>query len=199
MSAAPFPGTVIVIGASAGGVEALKLLAAALPAGFPAAVVVVLHLAPNGPSVLPQILDRVCRLPVLLARDGAALAAGTVLVAPPNRHLELSGATVRLTATPPLRHHRPSIDQLFSTAAATLGTRVVGVVLSGALDDGAAGLAAIHLAGGAAVVQEPSEAHYPDMPRSALAAVPEALTLPLDRIADALTLLAAGAPGNTPG
>jgi two-component system, chemotaxis family, protein-glutamate methylesterase/glutaminase len=185
-------GPVVVVGASAGGVEALKLLVAGLPADFPAAVLIVLHLAPGGPSVLPQILARECVLPVVVAEDGAALRAATVYVGPPNQHLELVGNTVRLSSGPPQDHHRPSVDRLFSTASAAAGSRVVGVVLSGALDDGAEGLAEIRAAGGTAVVQDPDTADYPDMPSNALSAVPDALRLPLADLAAELVRLCGG-------
>ena len=177
------PCPVVVIGASAGGVEALQVLIGGLPRGLSAAVVVVLHLAPGGPSVLPQILARAGALPVVAATDGVRLIAGTVYVGPANYHVLVDGDTLNLTVGPPKDHHRPSIDLLFSSAAATVGPATIGVVLSGALRDGAEGLAAITAAGGHAVVQNPATANYPDMPRNALAAVPDALQLPLDDIA----------------
>jgi two-component system, chemotaxis family, protein-glutamate methylesterase/glutaminase len=199
MTSHPFTGPVVVVGASAGGVEALKVLVAGLPDDFPAAVVVVLHLGPGGPSVLPQILARQARLPVVVAQSGLALAAGSIYVGPPNRHLELNGDRLRLTADPPQDHHRPSIDRLFSSAAVALGARVIGVILSGSLHDGALGLAAIALAGGTAVVQEPDSADYPGMPASALVAVPSALRLPLDELAGGLVRLCGDTTAAPPG
>jgi two-component system chemotaxis response regulator CheB len=183
---------VILLGASAGGIEALKLVVAGLPVDLPAAILVVLHLAPSGPSVLPQILDRHTALPVVVARDGAELVPGTIHVGPPDRHLELSDRTIRLTTSPPQDYHRPSIDRLFSSAAESLGTRAIGVVLSGCLDDGSLGLAAIVRYGGTALVQDPDSAAYPDMPASALLAVPQAVRVPIAELSAALVRLCAG-------
>ncbi|MDX6210381.1 MAG: two-component system, chemotaxis family, protein-glutamate methylesterase/glutaminase [Frankiales bacterium] len=185
---------VVVMGASAGGVEALKLLVSGLPKDLPAAVLVVLHLAPGGPSVLPQILARHTDLAVVVAEDGQQLSPGTIYVGPPNRHLELHERTVRLTQHPPQDHHRPSIDRLFVSAAESAGPRAIGVILSGCLDDGTLGLAAIVRNGGSALVQDPQTAAYPDMPASALLAIPAAVRLPIDQLAAALVLLCAGTP-----
>ncbi|BEP12970.1 hypothetical protein acdb102_12810 [Acidothermaceae bacterium B102] len=193
------PCPVVVIGASAGGVEALQVLVGGLPRALSAAVVVVLHLAPGGPSILPQILARAGTLPVVAATDGVLLMAGTVYVGPASHHVLVDGDTLRLTVGPPKDHHRPSIDLLFSSAAATVGSAVVGVVLSGALRDGAEGLAAITAAGGGAVVQDPATANYPDMPRNALVAVPDALRLPLDEIAAELVRICSGTAVAPPG
>lgn len=183
--------TVIVMGASAGGVEALKQIVAGLPGHLPAAVLVVLHLAPHGPSVLPQILDRRTDLTVVVAEDGIDVEPGTVYVCPPDRHLELHGLTLALTSHPPQDHHRPSIDRLFTSAAHSVGVRTIGVVLSGCLNDGSVGLAAIAANGGTAVVQDPVSAVYPDMPASALLAVPRAIRAPLGELAQALVGLCA--------
>jgi two-component system chemotaxis response regulator CheB len=180
---------VIVVGASAGGVDALKTVVAGLPAELPAAVLVVLHLAPGGPSVLPRILDRYTDLTVVVAEDGQTVCSGTVYVCPPNHHLELDGPVLRLTTHPPEGHHRPSIDRLFRSAAANGAAQAVGVVLSGCLHDGAAGLAALVAAGGSAVVQDPRTAEYPDMPASALVAVPSAESVPLHEVAATLVRL----------
>jgi two-component system chemotaxis response regulator CheB len=183
---------VILLGASAGGVEALKLVVAGLPATLPATILVVLHLAPSGPSVLPQILDRQSDLSVVVAQDGLRTAPGVIYVCPPDRHLELSGRTLRLTTHPPQDHHRPSIDRLFTSAAESLGTQAIGVVLSGCLDDGSLGLAAIAAHGGLALVQDPDSADYPDMPAAALLAVPQAERLPLEDLPAALIRLCTG-------
>lgn len=159
---------VVVVGASAGGIEALTTLARGLPEGFPAAVVVVLHLPPSGTSVLPAILDRVSALPVTAALDGEPLHTGHIYVAPPDHHLIVSPGELALSRGPRENGHRPSVDTLFRTAAATYGNLVIGVVLSGALDDGAAGLALIGRAGGTTVVQDPDDAVYGSMPRAAM-------------------------------
>jgi two-component system chemotaxis response regulator CheB len=190
---------VIVLGASAGGVEALKLVVAGLPADLPAAILVVLHLAPHGPSVLPQILDRHTEMSVVVAVDELDIVPGTIYVCPPDRHLELSGDTVRLTTHPPQDNHRPSIDRLFSSAAESLGTRAIGVVLSGCLDDGTLGLAAIVRNGGSALVQDPQSADYPDMPASALLGVPESEPVPLTELPAALIRLCTGTAVTPPG
>ncbi len=122
---------VIVIGASAGGVEALATLARGLPADLPAAVFIVLHLPPDAHSNLPAILDRVGPLPVSHAVDGAAIHPGRLYVAPPNHHLTLEGGQMRLSVGPRINNVRPSIDVLFRSAARTFDRRVIGVVLSG--------------------------------------------------------------------
>lgn len=189
---------IVVVGASAGGVDALKQLVRGLPLDFPAATVIVLHLASGAPSVLAQILDRECGLPVVTARDGDRLEGGVVSIGPPDRHVELADGVLRLTDGPPENRHRPSIDHLFASCA-PLGARVVGVVLSGALDDGAEGLATIRASGGSAVVQDPASAEFPAMPSSALLAVPDALVLPLDQLAAGLVSLCGGTADSSPG
>ncbi|HEV2149263.1 MAG TPA: chemotaxis protein CheB [Longimicrobiaceae bacterium] len=159
---------IIVVGASAGGVAALRTLAAGLPAGLDASVFVVMHVAADGPGFLPQILQGDCALPVEHARDGEPIAPGRVYVAPADHHLVLERDRVRVTRGPRENMSRPAIDPLFRSAAYFFGPRVVGVILTGRLDDGTAGLWAVKRRGGAAVVQDPEEALYPSMPRSAL-------------------------------
>lgn len=158
----------IVVGASAGGVDALQSLVGGLPPGLPASVVIVLHLPPGSPSALTAILRRRCALPVTTASDGQTVEWGRVYVAPPDRHLIAAGNKLGLSNGPRENGHRPSVDVLFRSAAASAGRRVIGVVLSGALDDGSAGLAAIKQMGGLAVVQDPSDALVVSMPESAL-------------------------------
>ena len=185
------PRKVVVVGASAGGVEALTRLTERLPRDFALPIVVVLHVPPTS-SVLPQILSRAGRLPAVHAEDGAELTPGTILIAPPDCHVLVSNGRVEVGRGPKENGHRPAIDPLFRTAAAQLGSRAVGVVLSGSLDDGTAGLAAIKLHGGVTVVQDPAEALYPAMPSSARDAVDPDHVLPVQEIAGLLVRLATG-------
>ncbi len=181
---------IVVIGASAGGVEALKLLVGQLPADLPASLFVVLHVPPEGRSVLPAILQRSGALPALHPSDGQPFERHRIYVAPPDRHLELVDSVVRLSRGPREIGYRPAIDRLFTTAAATPRERVTGVILSGALDDGTVGLNNVVSAGGAALIQDPAEALYPAMPSSAAAYAPDARILPLDEIGAAIWTLA---------
>jgi two-component system chemotaxis response regulator CheB len=162
------PSRIIVVGTSAGGVEALKTLASGLPADFPGAVCVVLHIPAHVPSMLGEILDRSGPLHALDARDGQPIRAGHIYVGVANRHLLIDGEVMRVTRGPKENRFRPSIDALFRSAAYTLGRRVVGVVLTGQLDDGSSGLWAIKDRGGVAIVQSPRDASFPSMPTSAL-------------------------------
>ena len=181
----------IVVGASSGGVEALKRLVGALPADLPAALFVVLHRPPDRPSLLAEILRSVSRLEVTDADDGEAIVPGRIYVAPPDRHLLVAQERVRLTRGPKENRFRPAIDPLFRSAAYAYGPRVIGVVLTGNLDDGTAGLWAIKDRGGIAIVQDPLEAPFPSMPSSALANVDVDYCLRLDEVAPTLVAISA--------
>jgi two-component system chemotaxis response regulator CheB len=184
----------VVIGASAGGVEALKTLVARLPADIPAAICIVLHLAPTRASALAGILGRAGDLPCRSASDGERLRPGHILVAPPDHHLVVEDGRVRLTAGPRENGHRPAVDTLFRSAAHVREAGVVGVVLSGTRDDGAAGLAAIKSRGGLAIVQDPADALYPGMPANAIAHVEVDAIAPIDLVAETIVALVVGGP-----
>jgi|SRR5215211_108629 len=158
---------VIVVGASAGGVEALGSLVAGLPPELPASIFVVLHLLPSGTSVLDSILRRSGSLPATTAVDGERFERGHIYVAPPDQHLLLWDGEIRLSLGPRENGHRPAIDPLFRSAGRAFGHRVISVILSGALDDGAAGMRFVKERGGAAVVQDPDDALYGAMPTNA--------------------------------
>lgn len=169
---------VIVIGGSAGSIEALTTVVSGLPEHLPAAVLVVIHVPPGGRSRLPAILTRSGPLPATHARHGEEIRPGRIYVAPPNRHLLVRHGNVELNRGPRENRSRPAIDSLFRSAARAYGPRVIGVVLSGALYDGSAGLMAVKARGGIAIVQDPEDALFPGMPRSALALVKTVRILP---------------------
>jgi two-component system, chemotaxis family, protein-glutamate methylesterase/glutaminase len=161
---------IIVAGGSAGAVEALGLLVEGLPSDLDAALLVVIHVPPQSPGRLVEILQRRTVLPVTRARDDDAIEPGHVYVAPPDHHLVVEEGRMQLTRAAPEHHNRPAIDPLFRSAALAFGPRAIAVVLSGRLNDGAAGLHAVKQLGGTTVVQDPDDALHPDMPRNALAA-----------------------------
>lgn len=187
----------IVIGASAGGMEALSTIFSALPADFPAAILVVTHVGARK-SLLPELLAKTSALPVRHAQDREPIRPGRILLAPPDQHMLVAitagQATVELTRGPRENHTRPAIDPLFRSAAAALGSQVVGVILSGYLDDGTAGLQAIKACGGTVLVQDPDDAQAPSMPQSALRNVAVDQCLPVAAMAPALLALVKGAP-----
>lgn len=180
---------IIVVGGSTGAVESMQELVRPLPADINAAVFIVLHTSPDFPSMLPQILTRAGHLPVKHAEDGEPIRRGQILVAPPDRHLTLHDGTVRVRRGPRENRHRPAIDPLFRTAARNFDSRVIGVILSGHLDDGAAGLRAIRSTGGIGIVQDPKDALAPHMPESALRYGGADYVLPASKIGPRLTEL----------
>lgn len=159
---------IFVIGASAGGVEALQQLVSELPPNFPGAVFVVVHIPPRSRSFLPELLTRAGKLPAIHPEDGAKVEPGHIYIAPPDHHLVIEREHVHLSLGPKEQHHRPCINVMFRSAALAYGERVAGVVLTGELDDGTAGLWEVKRRGGVAVVQNPEQAPFPSMPLSAL-------------------------------
>lgn len=184
--------TIIVLGASAGGVEALAKVLSTLPADLPAAVAIVLHTGPGAPRLLADIWSKHSALPVAYAQGGERLAEGQVYVAPPDRHLEVDGdGCLHLSEGPRLHLSRPSVDRLFETAVQAFGNRTIGVILTGGDGDGAAGMRAIHAAGGIGIVQEPSDAKDPSMPLTTLRTDHPRYCLPLRDIGARLAELSA--------
>jgi two-component system chemotaxis response regulator CheB len=180
---------IIVIGASAGGFDALKKLVEDLPQDLPAAIFVVWHMAADVTGILPQVLSRSGRLPATNAVDGEKIEPSRIYVAPPDHHLILENSHVRVTKGPKENRFRPAVDPLFRSAAYAYGTRVIGVILSGALDDGTSGLWTIKYHGGVAVVQDPLDAEIPSMPRNAMREVEVDYVVPVSEMADLLVRL----------
>ena len=180
----------IVIGASAGGIEALSVLLPALPATLAPSLFIVLHLPRERPSLLPEIFQRRCAVPVREAEDKEPAQPGTVYFAPPDYHMLLEKTRqIALSTEEPVHYSRPSIDVLFESAADAYGERLLGIILSGGNQDGAAGLQAIHAAGGVTVVQAPDNAMVPLMIVSALQRERADFVLSLDEIAALLQRL----------
>jgi two-component system, chemotaxis family, protein-glutamate methylesterase/glutaminase len=177
---------IVVVGASLGGTEALREILPRLPSNLEAALLVALHIGTYAPRELPVMLGKGVSLPISFANDGEDWNTGRIYVAPPDHHLEIGTTKVRLTRGPKLNHWRPAIDALFLSAARAHGCRVIGVILTGMLDDGVVGLNAIKVHGGVALVQEPSDALAPDMPLAALQNVSVDRCVPLSEIADTI-------------
>ena len=180
---------IIVVGASAGGVEALVNLVHEFPADLSASVFVVFHIPAQSPSLLPNILSRAGLVKAVQPVDYQRIERGRIYIAPPDRHLLIEDGFMRVVLGPKENRHRPAIDPLFRSAAVAYGPQVVGVILTGSLDDGTAGLLAIKQRGGVAVVQDPRDAIYPSMPESALAHVKVDHCLPISRIGQLLVQL----------
>ena len=180
---------IIVIGASAGGVETIGTLVKLLPKDLAAAVFLVIHVPQGAVSILPQLLSRARTLPALHPKDKEQIQHGRIYIAPPDNHLLVKRGYLRLVRGPKENRRRPSVDPLFRTAARSYGNRVVAIVLTGNLDDGTAGLVAVKEQGGIAIVQDPSEALYPGMPTSAIEGVDVDYVLPVSEIASLLVRL----------
>jgi two-component system, chemotaxis family, protein-glutamate methylesterase/glutaminase len=183
------PGALVVVGASAGGVEALRALVARLPSELDAAVLVVLHIPRGAQSVLPAILSRSATMPAAHAVDGESLESGRIYVAPVDHHLLVLDGRVRLSRGPTENGHRPAVDPLFRSAARAYGPRVIGIVLSGSLDDGTAGAAVVVNRGGRLLVQDPEDALHASMPRSALVNIGAERVLPAHELGPAVAEL----------
>jgi len=180
----------VVIGASAGGIEALTVLLPALLPGLRPPIFVVVHLPRDRPSVLPGIFARKCVVPVREAEDKEMVTPGTVYFAPNDYHLLLDqGPQLALSADEPVHHSRPSVDVLFESAVDVYKDRLLGIILTGANEDGATGLAAVHDAGGLTIVQRPDTALAPLMALSALKLRPADWVLTLNEIAGMLRTL----------
>jgi len=180
---------IIVIGASAGGVEALAKLVKHFPTSLPAVILIAVHFPSTSTSYLPRILSRAGKLAAVPAEDGAPILPGHIYIAPPDYHLLVQSDRIHLSRGPRENGHRPAIDTLFRTAARCCGPRVIGIILSGALDDGTAGLAIIKAHRGLAMVQDPAEATFDGMVRNAIARVDVDYILPLEAIAQTLITL----------
>jgi two-component system chemotaxis response regulator CheB len=185
------PRHVVVIGASAGGIEALRALVAGIPADFPAAIAIVLHISPQSPGVIPDVLTRSGPLPAVSPVDNERLHAGHVYVAPPDYHMLIEPGRVRIAKGPKENRFRPAIDPLFRSAAQVYGPNAIGVVLTGNLDDGTTGLWTIKQLGGVTIVQDPCDALFPAMPQSALDYVTVDHVVPLADIPALLVRLTA--------
>jgi two-component system chemotaxis response regulator CheB len=182
---------IIVIGASAGGIDAIRAVVAGLPAHFSASIFVVVHSAPDAPGVLHTIFGSAGPLPAVVPANGEKIRDGRIYVARPDHHLIIEPGRVRLTKGPRENRFRPAVDPLFRSAAQTYGPRVIGIILSGGLDDGTSGLWAVKQLGGTAIVQDPHEALVPSMPHSAIQHVRVDYVVPVAEIAPLLVRLAA--------
>jgi two-component system chemotaxis response regulator CheB len=189
---------IVVVGASAGGMEALQKLVGGLPAELPASVFIVWHLSPGLKSILPSILSRAGPLPAVHPRDGDRIEPGRIYVAPNDHHMLLEHGYVRITKGPKENRFRPAVDPLFRSAAYIYGPRAVGVVLTGALDDGTAGLYTLKLRGGTAIVQEPEDAMIRSMPLNALEHTQADFTLPVAQMGELIGRLVREPAGAAP-
>jgi two-component system chemotaxis response regulator CheB len=185
----------VAIGASSGGIEALRSLVRGLPSEFPAAICIVVHVAPDSPGVLKATIEKESPLPVFTAADGLRLDPAAIYVAPPDQHLLIEPGLLRVVKGPRENGFRPAIDPLFRSAAQVYGPAAVGVVLTGDLDDGSAGLWTIARLGGVTIVQDPADALFPSMPRNAAALIAPDHLVPLSAIALLLARVVQTPPG----
>jgi two-component system, chemotaxis family, protein-glutamate methylesterase/glutaminase len=179
----------IVVGSSAGGVEALQRFCAKLPPDLPATIFITQHLSPSAKSLLPQLLSKAGPLPALSPVDGQAIEAGHIYVAAPDHHMLVRSDHILMRRGPNENRTRPAVNALFRSAAIHGGGRVIGIVLTGLLDDGTDGLITIKAAGGYSIVQDPADAEWPSMPRNALQRDHVDQSLPLDEIPQLLVRL----------
>src|SRR5262245_12028283 len=177
---------VVAVGASAGGVQALIRLVRGLPGHLDAPILIAMHLPPDVPSSLQAVIGRATNMPTTFASEGMPASPGTITIAPPGAHMLLNDGTIALSVGPKEHGERPSIDSLFRSAAETYGSGVIGVLLSGSLDDGVAGLAKIVAEGGTAMVQSPDDAVHPSMPLQALRRVRVEQSLPAHELGRAI-------------
>jgi two-component system chemotaxis response regulator CheB len=188
---------VIAVGTSRGGLNVLRTLIGSLDAALPAAVLIVQHQAPDSPQLLADILSKAGALPATYAVDGEPLQPRRIYLARPNRHLLAEDGRIRVVAGPRENRTRPAIDPLFRSTAVAYGSRAIGVLLTGMLDDGTAGLDAIRRCGGVTIVQDPQEAEYPEMVNNALAAMTVDYCLPLAELTQLINQLVSSQPGQT--
>ena len=177
---------VITIGTSAGGIQALKTILQQLPPNFPASIHIVQHLSNEAPSNLTAVLAKASQLPIAFAKDGESIEPGCIYLAPPDFHLILELGRIKVIRGPRENRMRPAIDPLFRTAAVAYRSYATGIILTGMLDDGTAGLQAIKACGGMAIVQDPNDAEYSSMPESAIANVEADWIVPVSDIPDLL-------------
>jgi two-component system chemotaxis response regulator CheB len=185
---------IVLIGTSWGGLSAVSAVVEGLPSTFALPLVVVQHRSPDAPGLLAELLQTKTRLRVIEVEDKQPILPGHVFIAPPNYHLLMDRGVFSLTTDAPVRYSRPSIDVTFSSAADEYGRRTIGVVLTGANEDGSLGLKRIADRGGYAIVQDPATAESPVMPQAAIRAVAKARVLPLERMAGHLVTIAPRRP-----
>jgi two-component system chemotaxis response regulator CheB len=191
------PRDIVVIGASRGGIEAIRGIVAALPPNLQSTLLIVLHISPTHASLFPAILSRAGPLPAEHGRNGIRIERGRIYVAPPDHHMTVGPiGFIRLDQGPKEHHTRPAADPLFRSAASIYGSRVIGIILTGGGSDGTRGLIAVEQAGGLAIVQDPGDARDPSMPMSALLHDNPDLCLPLSEIPGVIIRLSSVSQGS---